>query len=105
MVRTDADRVHRALSEVRFPADKANLAQHALEAGADRDTIRALNAIPPVEYANIAEVMQSVTLDDGRSAAERAAQHREKTHPRVTERERPVPKNPIVDELGVNRGS
>ena len=67
MVTTDADRVHRALSEVRFPADKADLVQHALEAQADRDTVRALNAIPPVEYANVAEVLQSVALDDGRS--------------------------------------
>ncbi|WP_169811607.1 DUF2795 domain-containing protein [Nocardia shimofusensis] len=105
MATTDADRLHRALNNIHFPVDKADLVQHAIDAGSDRDTIRALRAIPPAEYANFAEVVQSVSLDDGRSAAERAAQHREKTHPRVTERERPVPANPIVQELGVNRGS
>lgn len=105
MVRTDADRVQRALSELRFPADKESLVRHAIDVGTDRETIRALKAIPPAEYANLAEVVQSVWLDDGRSAAERAAQHRERARPRVTERERPVPVNPIVEELGVNRGS
>ncbi|MBF6354179.1 DUF2795 domain-containing protein [Nocardia higoensis] len=105
MATTDADRLHRALKEFHFPAAKEELVQHAIDAGSDRDTIRALRAIPPAEYANLAEVIQSVSLDDGRSAAERAAQHRQKRHPTVTERERPVPVNPIVQELGVNRGS
>lgn len=105
MVATDVERVHRALSEVDFPAEKTDLVRHATESGADDDTVRALNAIPPVEYANVQEVVQSVTLEDDRSAAQKAAQHRDHAHPTVTERERAVPPNPIVEELGENRGS
>ena len=105
MVTTDVERVHRALAEADFPAEKTELVRSATAAGADDDTVRALNAIPPVEYANVGEVVQSVTLDDGRSAAEKAAQHRDHAHPTVTERERAVPVNPIVEELGENRGS
>ncbi|WP_280505285.1 DUF2795 domain-containing protein [Nocardia farcinica] len=106
MATTDADRLRQALSGLHFPADKEVLVQYAIDNGTDRDTIRALKAMPPAEYANLAEVKQSVSLDDGRSPAERAALHRERTHPNVTDRERPVrPVNPIVEELGVNRGS
>ncbi|WP_228813681.1 DUF2795 domain-containing protein [Nocardia flavorosea] len=105
MVTTDVERIQRALSEADFPAEKDGLVRCATEAGADGDTVRALKAIPPVEYANLAEVLQSVSLDDGRTDAERAAQSRDHAHPTVTERERVVPPNPVVEELGENRGS
>ncbi len=99
------ERIRRALSEADFPAEEAGLVSCAAESGADEDTVRAVKAIPPVEYADLAEVPQSVSLDDGRTDAERAAQSRDHAHPTVTERERAVPPNPVVDELGENRGS
>ncbi|MFC4372944.1 DUF2795 domain-containing protein [Nocardia halotolerans] len=102
---TDVERVERALSEADFPAGKDDLVGCASAANADEDTVRALRAMPPVVYANMAEVLQSVSLDDGRSAAERAAQSRDHAHPGVAEPERDVPPNPIVEELGENRGS
>ncbi|NKY87320.1 DUF2795 domain-containing protein [Nocardia veterana] len=105
MVATDADRVRQALSAADFPADKDDLVQSATRAHADRDTVRALEAIPPETYANVGEVLQSVNLDPQRSPADRAAQRRTHTHPGLAEQEKDVPVNPIVDELGENRGS
>lgn len=105
MVTTDVQRLQRALSEVDFPAEKSDLVSHAAEAGADQETVRALKAVPPVQYADLTEVLQSVSLDDGRTEAERNAQSRDHAHPTVTERERRVPPNPVADELGENRGS
>ncbi|MFC9962845.1 MULTISPECIES: DUF2795 domain-containing protein [Nocardia] len=105
MVTTDVQRVERALSEVDFPANKDDLVRCATDAKADEDTVRALRAIPPVAYANMTEVLQSVTLDDGRTEAQRMAQSRDHAHPGVAERDREVPPNPIVEELGENRDS
>lgn len=105
MVATDADRVRQALSAADFPAEKADLVRCATRAGADDDTVRALNAIPPESYANVSEVLQSVNLDPQRSPADRAAQRRTHTHPGLAEQEKDIPGHPIADELGENRDS
>lgn len=105
MVATDADRVRQALSAADFPAGKTELVRYATEAHADDDTVRALNAIPPETYADLAEVLQSVNLEPPRSPADQAAQRRTHQHPGLAEQEKDIPVNPIVDELGENRGS
>ncbi|WP_217697469.1 DUF2795 domain-containing protein [Nocardia donostiensis] len=105
MVATDAGRIRKALSDADFPAGKADLVRCATRADADDDTVRALNAIPPVSYANVGEVLQSVNLESERSPADQAAQRRTHTYPGLAEQEKDIPANPIVDELGENRGS
>lgn len=105
MATTDAGRGRQALSEADFPSGKEDLVRRATRSGADQDTVRALNAIPPVSYANVGEVLQSVDLGSQRTSAEQAAQRRTHTHPGLAEEEKETPGHPIVDELGENRGS
>ncbi|SPM27506.1 hypothetical protein MTAB308_987, partial [Mycobacterium terramassiliense] len=73
-----------------LPASKQDLIEAADRNGCDEQTVRALRAVPPETYANLAQVAASVTVDDDRGgdgAGEAAAQ------------------SPIVQELGENRGS
>ncbi len=55
-----AGAVRDALGATDFPADKEALVAAATEAGADERVVRALRAIPPVDYASIDEVVRSV---------------------------------------------
>jgi hypothetical protein len=87
---TTRDRLHKCLNDVDFPADKDGLLAAAERNGCDDETVRALRAIPPESYANIAQVAASVTIDDDAAP---------------TEAERNAPGSPIVEELGENRGS
>lgn len=106
MVATDVDRLRRALSTADFPADKSDIVDCAERAGADADTVRALRAIPPVSYANLDEVVRSVSLDREVPAAEEAARRRTHTKPGLSQKNKDVPStSPITDELGENRGS
>jgi hypothetical protein len=105
MVATDTNRLRRALTEADFPAEKTELVRYAAESGADEDTVRALRAIPPVSYANLTEVLQSVSLEPDRDPADRAAQRRTHTARGLAEQEKDVPVHPIAEELGENRGS
>jgi hypothetical protein len=104
MTATDIDRLRQALSEADFPADKDDLVGYAERAAADDDTVRALRALPPVPYANLGEVVQSVSLDPARSDADRAAQRRTHTKPGLSEQEKDIPSNPITEEFGVEPG-
>lgn len=53
-----------ALSEADFPATKDALVASAQGTGADDEAIAALRSLPPaVEYANVDEVVRSVTTD------------------------------------------
>lgn len=53
-----------ALSEVDFPATKDDVVASAEGAGAGSDAIAALRSLPPeVPYANVDEVVRSVTTD------------------------------------------
>ena len=105
MVATDAQRVREALNSADFPADKDELVGYATDAGADSDTVRALRAIPPVSYANIGQVLQSVNLEPTRDSADQAAQRQTHQHQGLSEVEKDVPANPIVEEVGENRYS
>ena len=50
-----------ALNAVDFPADKDAILSQAQSDSADVD--KALRSLPPVEYANLDEVVRSVTVD------------------------------------------
>lgn len=103
---TTRARVRDCLYDVDFPADKDDLVA-AAERNDCMDAARALRAIPPETYANVAEVLASVNLsDDDLSEADEAAARRTHTKPGRAESAKDVPAaNPIVEELGENRGS
>jgi hypothetical protein len=90
---TSADELRDALVDADFPATPDALAAYAGEAGARAEVVRALRALPPVDYGNVEEVVRSARLDPepGRSAARRADQARERReNPRLAEHMRDV---------------
>ena len=83
-----------------------SLLEAAARNGCDDETVRALRAIPRETYANLSEVLASVTLgDDDLTEAEKAEAHRVHTKPGLAQSAKDVSSaNPIVEELGENRG-
>ena len=69
-------------------ATRAGAEEETIRAGAEEEAIRALRAIPQAEYANLNEVVRSVPIDNEREDGPAGE-----------------PVNPIVEELGENRGS
>jgi hypothetical protein len=59
----DADAVRAALVNADYPATKDELVRYAEATGADDPTIRALRAMPPVDYRNLDEVLRSADFD------------------------------------------
>jgi hypothetical protein len=104
MVHVTVDDVLHALRDVDFPATKEQLIEAAQAARAPEEVLRALRAIPPVEYRNRAEVGRSVPADLvaelGISPGQRFAQlreaHRHGPQP-LSASMRDVPK-PVVEE-------
>lgn len=104
---TTRSQLRQYLNDVDYPADKEALLAAAARNGCDDQTGRALRAIPPETYANLAEVIASVTLtdDEDLTDAEKAQAHRVHTKPGLAQSAKDVsPINPIVEELGENRG-
>jgi hypothetical protein len=106
---TTHQRLRHALEDVHFPAEKDRLVDQALENDADAQTVRALRAIPPVEYRSLSEVLSSVSLDyekDVVPPGQQAQARRTHTKPGLAESAKnQSPINPIVEELGTNCGS
>ncbi|GAB2741898.1 hypothetical protein GCM10027174_14260 [Salinifilum aidingensis] len=106
---TDRASLEAALSEVDFPASKEDLVAHAQNHGADEETVRSLRALPVAEYENLTEIVRSVPLDmaeeEGQSSSDKAQQASRHQHSGLAEHQRETPDNPIVEELGENRGS
>lgn len=106
---TDRETLKATLTDANFPASKEELISHADERNADSATLQALRAMPPASYANLTEVERSVSLDkateEGQSSSDKAQQARQKTKDALAEHETETPSNPIVEELGENRGS
>lgn len=106
---TTTERLRRSLQAIDYPADKDALVDEATRTGADEDTVAALRSIPPVEYGNFNDVLASTPMDsqdeEGKTDAEKARERRHHTHPELSEQQKDVPANPIVEELGENRGS
>ncbi len=105
MALTDPDALARWMGDVDFPASKEQLVTHAERNGADADVRNALRALPLADYRNLDEVMQSVPMATERTEADRAPQRREHTKPGLAEHMKDVPRSPITEELGENRGS
>lgn len=78
--------VLRYLSSLDYPAGKDDVLRQAEREGAPPEVLRALRALPPVDYANGDEVARSAAIDAAPElgAAERAAQARE-PHTRVAQ--------------------
>lgn len=105
---TTRSRLRQYLNDVHYPADKAALLDAATRNGCDEQTGRALRAIPPETYANLAEVISSVPLtdDEDLTDAEKAQAHRVHTKPGLAQSAKDIPPvSPIVEKLGDNRGS
>lgn len=102
---TDTKRLKAALDNADYPADKQQLIEVAENNGADADTIGALRAIPPESYGGFADVIAATPIASDESASEKAKQHRENTKGGLSETQVATPDNPIVEELGENRGS
>ncbi|MEY7970619.1 DUF2795 domain-containing protein [Saccharomonospora xinjiangensis] len=102
---TTVKRLHEALSEADFPADRAALVRYAEQAGADAATLRELHGIPAETYGSLGEVERAVSFAVPQDPRERAARHRARGRPGLSEQGREVGKHPIVEELGENRDS
>ncbi|KEI45594.1 DUF2795 domain-containing protein [Saccharopolyspora rectivirgula] len=105
---TDRPTLKAALQDADFPASKEQLIEQAEQAGADQETLRALRSIPPADYENYTEVARSVPFsrasEDEESDPEKAKRARAGKD-RLAEHQTETPANPIVEELGENRGS
>src|SRR5699024_9238496 len=108
-VSTDRQSVEQALSSADFPADQAALVEHAQRHSSDAEVLRALRALPPVQYANVGEVLSSVTMDkgtsEGQSDSDKAQEQRHNDNSGLAEHHTETHSNPIVEELGENSGS
>ncbi|WP_219418602.1 DUF2795 domain-containing protein [Pseudonocardia nigra] len=85
---TTREALRAVLVDVDFPASKYQLTEAAGTRGADEDTLRALRAVPPVDYGNMDEVLAAVPLADEASevtAAKKADRRREHTRPGLAE--------------------
>lgn len=106
---TDRSKLKATLSAADFPASKEQLVTYAENNGADDATLRALRAMPLADYDNVAEVVRSVPMDKGieedQSSSDKAQQARQDTKDALAEHQTETPANPIVEELGENRGS
>ncbi|EHR60252.1 DUF2795 domain-containing protein [Saccharomonospora cyanea] len=102
---TTVERLHAALSEADFPAERAELVRCAERADADSDTLRELNGIPAETYASLGEVERAVSFASPEDDRERAERRRTHGKPGLSEQAKDVGEHPIAEELGENRGS
>lgn len=77
--------VLRYLTSLDFPATKDDIVGEAERAGAPNDVLRALRAMPPVDYGNINEVSRSAATNPNPEVtpADLAARARDRKHQRV----------------------
>lgn len=76
------------LTTVDFPATKDALVRDAERNGAPEEVVKALRAMPPVEYASKAEVEQSALrteVEPNQSAAHEAEQARDNSTSRIAQ--------------------
>jgi hypothetical protein len=99
-------RLRDCLNDADFPAGKNDLVEVAVRNGCP-DAAQALRGIPPETYANMAEVLASVTLaDDSLGESDKAMARRTHTKPGLAEGAKDIgTPSPIVEELGENRDS
>ncbi|MEV6813862.1 DUF2795 domain-containing protein [Micromonospora sp. NPDC051296] len=80
------------MSSLDFPAGKDDVVREAEREGAPPDVLRALRALPPVDYANGTEVARSAGIDAAPEVddAQRGAAGRDKRHQRVSQHLRSI---------------
>ncbi|MBX7266661.1 DUF2795 domain-containing protein [Micromonospora sp. Llam7] len=80
------------LSSLDYPAGKDDVVREAEREGAPPDVLRALRALPPVDYANGNEVARSAGIEAAPEItdAQRAVQGRDKRHQRVSQHLRSI---------------
>jgi hypothetical protein len=105
MALSDPHQLREWLGDVDYPAGKDRLVAAAQAGGAPQELVAALRTIPPVEYANRSEVAAAVPVAEGQSDSEKAKEDRAPNQSGLAEGAREVSTNPIVEELGENRGS
>ncbi len=109
MGETLIDEVRGLLVDVDYPASKDALLATAQRHEAGENALRALRALPPVDYRNESEVLRSIDVHPaesaGQSRSERAAQTREHSHRGLAQHMKDVEPSPIEEELGSNQGS
>ncbi len=108
-MRTVSDRVQELLTDIDYPATKEALLAEAERRGGDDDALRALRALPPVDYGNEAEVMRSIDVDPaedrGGTKGDQNRRARENTSRGRADHLTDVEPPPIERELGSNEGS
>ena len=79
--------VLRYLTSMDYPAGKDEILRTAEDAGAPPEVLRALRALPPVEYGNTNEVIRSARteLAPEVTPADLAARMRDRKHQRVAQ--------------------
>jgi Protein of unknown function (DUF2795) len=106
---TTQSRLQDCLNDVDFPASKQDLLDAAASHRGDDETVGALRGIPPETYNNLDQVLASVSIvDEGDAVRDtgKTAARRTHTKPGLAESAKDIDnENPIVDELGENRGS
>lgn len=61
---TTEGRLRRCLNGLRFPANREDLVAAAIGNDCDQRTVDALRDMPPVTYANLRQVLASITIVD-----------------------------------------
>jgi hypothetical protein len=100
------DEIRVVLDDLGFPASKEQIVEHARgRDGTRSDTARALAAMPPGDYANLAEVLRSVPAQPAPelSETERVYQHRHHRHADLAEHMRDTRLPPVEEELRQGR--
>ncbi|GGP81997.1 DUF2795 domain-containing protein [Saccharothrix coeruleofusca] len=65
---TTVDRLRTGLRDVRYPAEKGQLVDHASRNNSDEDTVHALHSIPEKLYGSFEEVLRAVPVDQSRES-------------------------------------
>lgn len=96
------DDIKGVLNDLGFPASKERIVKHAQDRTSRRsDEARALAAMPPGDYANLAQVLRSVPTqpDPDRTESQRAYQRRHHAHADLAEHMRDTQLPPVEEEL------
>ena len=73
------------LTAVDFPATRDEIVQEAAREGAPEEVLKALRAMPPLDYRNKTEVLRSAAVKEELPPSEHAVRARDHTHERIAE--------------------
>ncbi len=103
------DEVKAALTDVDYPASKDDLLAAAEQHRVGENAMKALRAIPPVDYGNDAEVLSSIDIHPSTPSGDRGptnpGMHRVHAKPGLAQHMKDAEPTPIEEEVGTNEGS